>query len=89
MIKGADGRSYKSRTDRIHVDNSLTDAIQITRDPIMPIVDELKQSRPNRYPKSSKPKVTARGSKTSISSSQEVKPVPLKRPRNRPNALKR
>ena len=45
IIHGADGKPYKSRADVIDIDEELTEALLVTRDPIMPLVDEMKQSR--------------------------------------------
>jgi len=47
ILNGKDGRTYKSRQDTIQVDKELTEAMHITRDPIMPLVDALKQSAGN------------------------------------------
>lgn len=43
-VTGQDGRSYKSRSDTVEVDEELTRALHVSRDPIMPLVDEFKQS---------------------------------------------
>ncbi|XP_067931467.1 titin homolog [Watersipora subatra] len=42
VIKGADGRTYRSRNDTIEVDGVLTQAIRTNKDPSLPIVEELK-----------------------------------------------
>lgn len=45
VIHGADGKTYKSRNNVIDIDDELTKALLVSRDPIMPLVDEIKQSR--------------------------------------------
>lgn len=47
VIRGADGRPYKSRTDTIEIDSSLTEAILVNKDPTKPIVEDITQSWQN------------------------------------------
>ena len=42
VIKGADGRQYKSRTNTIKIDDELTEAIYNNKDPTLPILEQLK-----------------------------------------------
>lgn len=60
MLLGVDGKTYQAREDMIQVDEALTESLHISRDPIMPLVDQIKQSngaitrRPKMSPRSVK-----------------------------------
>lgn len=69
VMQGFDGRSYKSRTDVIDIDAELTEALHVTRDPIMPLVDDIKQSRSRQLTNDIKHQNSG---KTSARSSQSV-----------------
>lgn len=74
-VTGQDGRSYKARSDTVEVDEELTRALHVSRDPIMPLVDEMKQSRDNSERRSLKPRTRYTRQKSNIKRDTRTAPA--------------